>query len=351
MKQLLCLAIFGASFAPASASLIVDGSKDASYGPALAVQTVKTRYGDELGDAPNGSELDAAYAKIWNGRLYVMLTGNLQNNGGNKLSIFIDSKAGGENALSPTPDYDSTSGAIWRSNTLGGMTFDTVFTADYHIIARQFGNNLEVDFVDRAGGGMEQVPGSKGLAPITRIDGMPSQNLTHLVRSTGTISAGALGPNASMTALTLPLEFGFDNSNIAGVDGIGCSGTVACAAPDDPAAAALVNTGLEFSIALADLGSPAVGSEIKIAAMIGNGDFNDYSNQFLGGLPAPHAKFPAASLPFNLANESGDQFFRIQVTGEVPEPTSLGMTCLACLVFALGLRDSYWGRSATSIGR
>ena len=65
-----------------------------------------------------------------------------------------------------------------------------------------------------------------------------------------------------------------------------------------------MTTGLEFSIDLADLGSPAIGSEIKVTAMIGNGDFNDYSNQFLGGLPAPHAKFPAASLPFNLANEA-----------------------------------------------
>lgn len=161
MRRLLCIAILGAMISPASAAIIVDGMRDATYGSAIAVQTVETRYGDELGGAPNGSELDAAYAKIWNGRLYLMLTGNLQNNGGNKLSIFIDSKSGGENTLTATPDYDSIlSGSTWRSNNLGGMKFDTGFEADYHIIARQFGNNLEVDFVDRAGGGAEQVPGS-----------------------------------------------------------------------------------------------------------------------------------------------------------------------------------------------
>lgn len=340
MRRLLCIAILGAVTSPAQASLIVDGVRDANYGSAAAVQTVETRYGDELGGAPNGSELDAAYAKVWNGRLYLMLTGNLQNNGGNKLSIFIDSKAGGENTLTATPDYDSIlSGSTWRSNNLNGMKFDAGFTADYHIIARQFGNNLEVDFVDRAGGGLEQVPGAKGLAPITRIDLLPNQALTHLVTSTGSIAAGALGPNASGSALTQPLNFGFDNSNIAGVLGrnaaLGnCAGTDACIAAD-PVAAAAVTTGLEFSIALADLGSPAIGSEIKVTAMIGNGDFNDYSNQFLGGLPAPHAKFPVANLPFNLANEAGNQYFSVTVTAEVPEPAAMAPVGLAVAAGAL----------------
>lgn len=347
MRRLLCIAILGAMISPASAAIIVDGMRDATYGSAIAVQTVETRYGDELGGAPNGSELDAAYAKIWNGRLYLMLTGNLQNNGGNKLSIFIDSKSGGENTLTATPDYDSIlSGSTWRSNNLGGMKFDTGFEADFHIIARQFGNNLEVDFVDRAGGGAEQVPGAKGLAPITRIDLLPNQSLTHLVTSVGTIAAGALGPNASGSALTQSLNFGFDNSNIAGVLGrnaaLGnCGGTDACIAAD-PTAAAAATTGLEFSIDLADLGSPAIGNQIKVTAVIGNGDFNDYSNQFLGGLPAPHAKFPVASLPFNLANEAGNQYFSVTVTAEVPEPSAMalvGLALTAAGVFRRARRD------------
>ena len=47
-----------------------------------------------------------------------------------------------------------------------------------------------------------------------------------------------------------------------------------------------VTTGLEFSIALVDIGSPGLGDTIKIAAMYNNGDHNFLSNQVLGGLPA-----------------------------------------------------------------
>jgi hypothetical protein len=330
--------------APASASIIVDGTRDATYGSAIAVQTVETRYGDEDGiGVPNGSELDAAYAKVWNGRLYFMLTGNLENDGGNKLSVYIDSKAGGENTLTNTPDYDSMTGPNWRSNTLGGMTFDAGFMADYHLIVRRNGANLEVDFVDRAGGATEQVPGAKGMAPFVRIDALPDPHLTNFVTSAGTIAAGALGPNASASSLTQALNFGFNNSNAAGVLGrkadlTACGGTDACIAAD-PVAAAAVATGLEFSIDLADLGAPGVGSEIKLAAMIGNGDFNDYSNQFLGGLPAPHAKFPAASLPFNLANEAGNQYFSVTVTAEVPEPAALALVGLAVVGAGLFRRE------------
>lgn len=340
MRRLLCFAILGAMVAPAYASIIVDGTKDASYGPALAVQTVLTRYGDEDGvGAPNGGELDAAYAKIWNGRLYIMLTGNLENDGGNKMQLYIDSKAGGENTLSATPDYDSEfSPGNWRSNRLGGMTFDNGFTADYHIIARRNGGNLEVDFVDRAGGGSEQVPGASSLTPIVRIDALPDPHLTNFVTAIGTIPAGDIGPNASMSSLSQDLEVGFNNSNSAGV--LGCSGTFAshtCTAADQTAAAA-VTTGLEFSIDLADLGSPAVGSEIKIAAMYGNGEFTDYSNQFLGGLPAPHWKYDASLLPFNLENEAGNQFFTLTVAAEVPEPTAWALVGMAVVGLSVGRR-------------
>jgi hypothetical protein len=65
-------------------------------------------------------------------------------------------------------------------------------------------------------------------------------------------------------------------------------------------AAAAVTTGMEFSIALADLGNPAAGSVIKIAAMINNGDHNYLSNQTLGGLPAPQG---------NLASNGNGQWF------------------------------------------
>jgi hypothetical protein len=72
-----------------------------------------------------GSELDAAYARVENGRLYVLFTGNHEPNF-NKLDVFIDSVAGGENVLSSTPQYDfSPSPGVYISQNMGGLTFDT----------------------------------------------------------------------------------------------------------------------------------------------------------------------------------------------------------------------------------
>ena len=71
---------------PAWAVPTVDGVRDVEYGVAKAVQTVQTGFGD------NDNELDAAYASCTAGRLYLMVTGNLEANF-NKLEIFIDSNA------------------------------------------------------------------------------------------------------------------------------------------------------------------------------------------------------------------------------------------------------------------
>lgn len=88
-------------FTPAAAaSPTVDGTHDASYGSALAVQTVETGFGD------NCSELDAGYALIDSGKLYLMLTGNIEANF-NKLNIFIDSKAGGQSTFVSAGNDDS----------------------------------------------------------------------------------------------------------------------------------------------------------------------------------------------------------------------------------------------------
>lgn len=316
MNRRIAIAALVSGAAASAAIAQVDGTRDASYGAPIAIQTVQTQFGDanppgNLG----GSELDAAYARIENGRLYIMLTGNHEPNF-NKLDIFFDSIPGGENTLSGTPQYDFFNGSTWISQNFVGMTFDAGFTADYHLFSR-WGSGVgqyEVDFINRQGGGNAQVPGSHG-------NGNPAVGLI----STGTILAGNIGPNASGSALTQNLQFAINNNNNGGVTG----GT----GPADQAAAAAVTTGMEFSIALADLGSPADGEVIKIAAMINNGDHNYLSNQFLGGLPADtgnlggdgNGGFTGTLSGVNLNNFEGLQFFTITV----PEPTSIALLGLA----------------------
>lgn len=315
MKKVFSLAIVGLFAAQVHAAPTIDGTRDGAYGAALSVQTVQTQFGDDTGGL-NGGELDAGYALIQNGRLFVMLTGNVEPNF-NKMNVFIDSKAGGENVLSATPNYDFGN----TSTNFGGMTFDSGFTADYHLFGRWGGGGtpgpFEVDFVDRNGGTTAMVPNSAGVtgAPV---------GLT----ASGTILAGNVGPNASGSALTQNLDFAINNNNNAGVLG----GTGAA----NQAAAAAVTTGMEFSIALADLGSPGPGDVIKIAAMYGNGDHNFLSNQTLGGLPAGTGNLGgdgAGGFTGNLAgvdfnNFQGDQFFTITV----PEPASLALLGLGGLV-------------------
>lgn len=306
------------SGAAASAAIaqVIDGTRDASYGAPIAIQTVQTQFGDanppgNLG----GSELDAAYARIENGRLYIMLTGNHEPNF-NKLDVFFDSTAGGENTLSGTPQYDFFNGSAWISQNFAGMTFDAGFTADYHLFSRWGSGNgqYEVDFINRQGGANAQVPGSHG-------NGNPAIGLI----STGTILAGNIGPNASGSALTQNLQFAINDNNTGGVTGGN--------GPADQGAAAAVTTGMEFSIALADLGNPADGEVIKIAAMINNGDHNYLSNQFLGGLPGGtgnlggdgNGGFTGTLGGVNLNNFEGLQFFTITV----PEPASIALLGLA----------------------
>ena len=318
MRCLLISVFVVAALAVPAWAITVDGTLDGGYGPAISVQTVETQFGNASPPGSlGGSELDAAYATISGGRLYLMLTGNLEPNF-NKLDIFIDSKAGGENTLTSTPQYDfSPSIGFWISQNLGGLTFDSGFAADYHLFSR-WGNGsgpYEADFVDRSGGGSAQVPGSSGGSP-------PAVGLV----AAGTILAGNVGANASGTALGQNLDFAIDDNNAAGVVG----GTGAANA----AAALAVSTGMEFSVALSDIGNPGLGSTIMIAAMINNGDHNYLSNQILGPLAPVQGNlggdggggFIGSLAGVNFNNFAGLQYFEVTV---IPEPTTLTLLGLA----------------------
>ncbi|MEX0642757.1 MAG: PEP-CTERM sorting domain-containing protein [Pirellulales bacterium] len=287
MKFLSSVLVLGLAVLPAGATPIVDGTRDAEYGAPLAVQTVETAFGDNL------SELDAGYAVVNGGKLYLMLTGNIEDNF-NKLEIFIDSKPGGQSV------FDSSGND--NASAMDGLVFDAGFTADYHLIARRGndGGNDKFD-VDFANLGAQSASGY------------------------GDIMGGHTGSGMTGTGVNaIGIEVGYNNSNLAGV--------LAGSAAASQAAATAVSTGLELGIALSDLNF--TGGVIRIMVGQNNQGHNYWSNQFLGGLPAPQDKLGSDEMggftgegAIDLTHFAGDQFFSIRA--EVPEPASallLGVT-------------------------
>ena len=244
IKQVLLtatgIALTGLS-AKTRAAINVDGSLDAAYGAPLSTQTVNSGFGDSTsgnGTSSSGSELDAAYANVSNGNLYLFFSGNFENNG-NHVNIFIaDNRSGGQNVLTGL------------SNPLGGangLTLPTGFNATYILDGNDYNNTFYFDQYD--------------LTHNTTGNYLGAVNLNNGIGNVQNLTGIAVGVN---------------NTNAAGVDGTG--GTAANAS-----SANAVTTGLEFAIPLSALGSPT-GSIQVLAAINSNGD-NFLSNQFLPGLP------------------------------------------------------------------
>jgi hypothetical protein len=253
MIRRLGVFILGMAALPAWAQPILDGTRDATY-ELRSVQTVETQFGD--GNPNGGSELDAAWAQIDGGTLYLTLTGNLENNF-NKLNIFIDSVPGGQNQL----QNDANNGGNNPTNDgwagkYAGFTFDAGFEADYMLILRNGnfgGDRFDIDYAVIGGG-------------------------ASAFEAASDVFGGSLtGANANALPIA-GIGVAFDRSNVGGVLG----GTAAA----NQAAAIAVTTGIELGIPLSALGNPNP-QDIKVSAMI-NGSNHDYlSNQFLGGLTPP----------------------------------------------------------------
>lgn len=214
-RCIFTLALAAALGTGASAQIVIDGSNDAAYGPGLVWQTVATGFGDSnLGQTgfANGSELDTVYAMRTPTTLYLLLAGNLESNF-NKLEIFFDSRAGGQNRLrgdNPNVDFDGLN-RMGDDGSGNGMAFDGGFASDFWLGVTGGGTpyQLYANFAETntLGGGIGRYLGQG--ADVTD----------------GTLSGGD-NPDGILVTI--------DNSNVAGVTGSTITG------------ADLVGTGVEI---------------------------------------------------------------------------------------------------------
>ncbi len=113
------------------------------YGPALAVQTVNTGFGNATGnDSAGGSELDAAYGAISGGDLYLFLAGNVENNG-NQLNVFISGGGAGQNTLAV-----ANTGTL---QTMNGSVFSPGFNATFALDVNNYSGTLYSEEYSGAG--------------------------------------------------------------------------------------------------------------------------------------------------------------------------------------------------------
>lgn len=258
----------------------IDGTAEALYGAPIAVQSLQTQFGNsDLGlvDWANGSEVDTGYAFISGGNLYVVVGGNVESNY-NKIELFIDCKAGGQNKLrgdNRDVDFNGVN-RMGDDGSGNGLTFDEGFTADYWVGATCGGPDFTL-----------------------------FANCTELLTDGGEGAGGYLG-SAGAVAPVLGfngIEVAINNSNVAGVAG----GTQA----GDGSG---VTTGVEYKIPLSVLGYTE--GTIKICAFINGGGHDFVSNQVLGSCPVDTGNL-GEPRSVNFTSLGGDQFF---VLGSVSNP-------------------------------
>jgi hypothetical protein len=299
-------------------------------------------------DSSNGSELDGLYAYVDSSanRLYVMLTGNLQNDtaspcdqGGNKMMLFFDADGAGagQNTL-VTNNVDISYGAL---NKMAPLTFDAGFFADYFMAFKTQGapgaaSQVMDSAVLRTGGKLVNGLGfpldygaydGANKPALIAYDGFYTCNGNPLDPAPQTgfdanlytnfaarAAAASLNPDPNSPVGTANLiSATINNSNIAGVSDTDASG------------AAAVTTGLELSIDLTELGWDGT-SCIKIAGFINNSNGDYLSNQVVGSLPAGSGNlggdgnggFLGGTVTVNFANIAGQQYVEICPTSLCP---------------------------------
>ena len=284
------LAVF-ASLVAASHAVGIDGTAEATYGPALFNQNVGTGYGNSTNGSPvvaTGSELDGVYGFQDATSLNAVITGNLESNF-NHLVLFFDTGVGGVNTIGAD---NASSADFGYLNSLAGNTFDAGFNASYALWVRgaggDAGNTVYVTLASLGAGGGD----------LFDINGTGSDTTT--IR----------------TASTTGFSFALNNVNVAGVDG--SSGGASSGAG--------VTTGFEFSILRSLLGDPT--GDVRMAGFITGG--NSLSNQVIGGLPVGTGNLGNGGTDFT--RFAGDQF--VTIAAPVPEPgtwAALGLGAAALL--------------------
>ena len=281
-----------------------------------------------------GSELNnvRTYLDSANNRLYVLIAGNMQVNF-NKLQLFFDVAPGGQNTLLDT-NVDISFNAI---NNQAGIVFDAGFEPDYWMAINtgvDGGTNTDVRFTDAS---MLRTNGAAidpFFGAITDFGGTFGGDVSlldfsgpRLDQQDGTLGAiftefaprlvsDELAANGVvMTGIAGLINVAFNNSNVAGVTDSSAAG------------AAAVNTGIEISIDLDELGWDG-SQDILMAGWITNGGFDFYSNQVIGGLPdgspniGPRDTDGDGTPDFDFNTVAGDQFINLSNT-DLPCPADL----------------------------
>jgi len=281
--------------APALAQPVIDGVADPIYCDAVVVQDTSTNFGDNGDnegaryDTAAGSELDGAFAYTVGGNLYVVLAGNLETNG-NKLEIFFDTRAGGQNQLLGAENPGVDFGGLQRmgaGDTGPGLKFDTNFSPDFWVSVTnlQSGGPPTHIYVNYAELYIDELNPGVGY--------YCGEGLTRCETSGGALTGGDVGAPAILCTI--------DNSNVLGV--IGGTGV------DDGTG---VITGVELCIPLAALGGPS--GSIKICAFV-NGQQHDFmSNQVLAGIFGLVGDNLGDPRNVDFTTISFDQFFTVSLT-------------------------------------
>jgi hypothetical protein len=303
---------------PTLGGVLIDGTAATNvYGCApLVAQAIGSTAGQSTTgqiDVANGSALDAAYGRIENGVLYLVLAGNLQSDF-HRLELFFDTgAAGGENTLTNInpnvdPYYGNSALAIMGAGGPGGtngpgLTFDAGFGASYWMDVSCGGSPFTV-YANYA----QLYPGGGGTNGyyLGQTVGAPTN---------GTLFGGAANPFGIQVAL--------NNSNVGGVDANPCY---------EQSGQGSVTTGVELGIPLAAFGNPT--GIVKVCAFISDPSHNDVSDQVLGPIWDGTALYCTNDLGVaswvNFANMPGQHYFVVgppmSITGVARSGSNINVT-------------------------